>query len=854
MAANAINMGGPGSVSFPTAAPRRAAAEDKRQANPKDFSDIGVNEADRRVLLDCIREYRNSWMANRIELFRIWSRNSLFRKGIQILGWDPSSNAWFDALAAYRKSGEHDGEDTNLEPFISNVTLACCMIYTTTLTGGTPQTDVTPSNWRDPKDVAAAKKAAAAIRIVQRKNKMAQLVQKQFESHFDFGCYFRHVRAVTAGDLAGWDKVASYSDFEVRPGARMKCMRCGSETPVDGAGTGSGPGSGLGSGKLMNCPGCGSPMGSESYYGEGEGAYTSLKMDGVKEQPRAGVRISIEPPTRVDAAPWAETVCESPLLVWELEQDVGEAKMQNPDFADQISGGISSPTSPQAELEKLRRQEIYSVAGSQTVDTSGSTATRSSAWLQPAAFYRTGDMAFGDRMREAFPKGLRMVNYGEATTEIEAAEVGKEWTHCPVMKGYGLYPPSVAERVVPFNMALNRANETVDDHARRSSTGINVAAAGFIDGDKMNRQKHPPGFVITVPTSVNGKDQPIGNIMAHYDTPIDAQMWDYPMRIITQMLLVALLPPQLSGGGTQENVPTFGGQSQMLDQAISVFRGLWNMAKAEQAEADSNTLYWLQKLVKAGAIQEMWEVKKGKGGAFQSNVVNGADLMGDVEFEPNEDQGLPVSPEQLRSVMQTIFEQIGAGNEAAVQIADEPENAEMMISSIAPGLVAPTEAQREKTLGDLAMLCEQQGDPGGEAPLAAEPDMSDNLPVAIEVCERYLQENARSLKTALDGSWQRCQKYLEQARDMDAAKKAADAKRQQMVQAAGQPPQKGPDPQVQGEMQQLLTVAGPAIQRLLQLAQMDPMATKGTATAQVSAAKEILDTTVDAARLAAGGK
>jgi hypothetical protein len=845
MASTAINMAGPGGVSFPTA-PARPSGKDKPKPNAKDFSDIGVSEDDRRTLLDILRQYRNSWSPNRIENFRIWSRNSLFRKGVQILGWDPGGNCWFDALAEYRKSGDHDGEDTGLEPFISNMTLACGMIYTTTLTGATPQTVVTPADWRNPQDVATAKKAAAAVRIVQKKNKIAQLVQEQFESQFDFGCYFRHVRAVTAGDLAGWDKVASYADFEVKPGPRMKCPRCGTERPLQGAGNNLNG--------LMQCPRCGAGLGPECYYGEGEGGYTSLKMAGMNEVPRAGVRISIETPMRVDGAPWAKTVGESPILVWEREIDIGEARMLNPDVADALTGGMPSATSPQAELEKLRRLEIYSVEGAQTVDTGQSTVTDSEAWMQPCSFYRTGDRDFGDRMREAFPKGLRIVNMGETTTDIEPAEVTKEWTHCPVMKGYGLYPPSPAERVVPFNMALNRANETVDDFARRGSTGLNLAAAGFIDVDKMNKRPLPPGRLVTVPTSVNGKDRPIGEIIAHYDTPIAAQMWDYPMRIISQMMLVALLPPQLSGGGTQEDVPTMGGQQQMLERAMAVFRGLWGMAKAEQAEADGNVLYWLQKLVKVGAIQEMWEVKKGKGGAFQPNAVAGSELTGDVEFEPDEDQGLPATPEQLRAVMQMIFEQIGQGNMAAAQIADEPENAEMMISSLAPGMVAPTEAQREKTLGDLASLCDQPGDPTGEAALASEPDVSDDLTIAIEVCERYLQQNARSMKKALDGAWQRCQRYLEQARDLDAAKKTAQAKRQTAIQAASAPPQPGPDQGTQAELKEMIAAAQQAIPLLLKIGAMDPALTKATATAQVSALKEIVDTTVDAAKLAAGGK
>jgi len=514
---------------------------------------------------------------------------------------------------------------------------------------------------------------------------------------------------------------------------------------------------------------------------------------------------------------------------------------------------MSSSTSPQAELEKLRRQEIYSVSGTQTVDISQSTVTCSEAWLQPCAFYRSGDIDFGDRMREAFPKGLRMVNMGETTTEIEPAEMVKEWTHCPVMKGYGLFPPSPAERIVPFNMALNRANETVDDYARRGSTGLNVAAAGFIDADKMNKAPMPPGRITLIPTSVNGKDRPIGEVMAHFSMPIDAKMWDYPMMIITQMLLVALLPPQLSGGGTQEDVPTFGGQQQMLERAMAAFRGLWSMAKEEQAEADANVIYWLKKLVKAGAIQELWDVKKSRGGAYSATTVNGADLMGDVEFAPDQDQGLPATPEQLRRVMEMVFKECGASqNQAAIQIVDEPENAEMMISTLAPGMTAPTESQREKTLADLAMLCEQKDDPTGEAPLGAEPALSDNLTQAIETCEKYLQENAKGMTTAMDGSWQRCQRYLEQTRDLEAAKRAAQAKRELAVQVASKPPEQGPGQAVQGEMQELIAAAAQAVPLLLKIAAMDPALTKGTATAQVSAAKEIVDTTVKAADAVAG--
>ena len=54
---------------------------------------------------------------------------------------------------------------------------------------------------------------------------------------------------------------------------------------------------------------------------------------------------------------------------------------------------------------------------------------------------------------------------------------------------------------------------------------------------------------------------------------------------------------------------------------------------------------------------------------------------------------------------------------------------------------------------------------------------------------------------------------------------------------------------MQQEFQLLMQQAAPAILRLAQIAQMDPSLTKGTASAQVSAGKEIVDTTVKAADL-----
>lgn len=832
-------------VNFPDPASQQT--RQPRQQS-RDWSHLGVSDADRSELLECIRLYRDSWMADRIERFRIWTRNSLFRKGVQVLGWDPGANNWIDLLAWYRQSGRGKDEDTNLEPFISNVTLTCCNAFVTTLCGATPKTVILPNDVRVGADVVTAKAAKTAIQIVQRMNRMPRLIRKQFEMQFDFGCYFKHVRAVIDGDFAGWDKQAYFEDFQVTPGPRMKCMRCGTESSLDGLQQAS-------QGQLPNCPNCGAPLGPESFYGGGEGSYTSLKMAGMREVPRAGVRISVHSPLEVDGDPKAEVVAQTPVLPYEREIDIGEARMMFPDCADSIREGAVSNTSSNAEYERLRRLEIYSTAGGQTADTNQSSVTFSEVWMQPQAFYRTGRKEFGDRMREAFPKGLCIANLGEETVDIREAQMTKEWTHCGLMEGYGLYPPAIAERVVPFNRRINAANQTVDTHAQTGSLGINVARASSLDTDRINKVKMDRSAILPIPDKINGEPKPIGEIFAHFDTPVEPQMWSYARMLYEFLMLIAELPPQVAGTGTTDGVDTAQGQDQMLQRALTIFRGYWENAKSEQVEADENTLHWLKKLIKAGAIQELWDVSESAGGGFSNETVAAQQLTGNARFRPDEDQGLPSTPEMLRSTIQSIFAQVGEGNPAAIAWMDEPANQEMAISSLVPGSVAPTEGQRIKTLSDLAMIVEMQVDPVNAAntPLPVMPDRSDDPQVAKEVTERYMQENAQ-LRFDGKGTWQRLLAYLDACLELDTQKKIDDAQRQMRIGQAGQPQKPGPSPNEQAMIGKVQTLAMQMLDVIAQQAQTDPMVTKGTLTAQVTAAKEAIEKGLEVTEMVSGNK
>jgi hypothetical protein len=841
----------------PSTLGQQAPAAQEAKPGKRDFSHLGVSDQDRRDLLECVRLYRDSWMTNRLELFRIWSRNSLFRKGIQVLGWDPGTGNWFDALAYYRESGAAaPGEDTDLEPFITNVTLTCCNAWTGILAVGVPTTVVEPSDSRVPKDVRAAKSAKVALETIHRQNGADDEQLEAYENQFDFGCFFRHVRAVFDGDLFGWDQQAYFEDLQVKPPARMKCKNCAAETPLSDLAAAPGGG-------MPECPGCGEALGQDSYYAEGEGGYMSLQMAGTREVPRAGVKETVHDPREIDMDPKARRVRQTPVLASEHEIDVGEARMMFPDLCDSIQEGMTSPTSANAEYERFRRLEGYAAAGNQTSDLNQSSVTYSEVWMQPQSFYRKGDKAFGDRMKKAFPRGLMIANLGEETTEIRKACLSKEWTHCGVQRGFGAYPPAIAERVVPFNRRINSANQTLDEYAQTGSLGLNFGRASMLDTKKITGQKLAPQTIIPLPDKINGEPRPMAEIFAHFDTPIMAQMWTYAQQLYTFLMLVAELPPQVSGGGTQPGVDTGMGQAQMLDRALTIFRRYWTGGKRERSEADENCIYWLKELMKVGAVGELWDVEQDQGGSFKNKAVNPADLDGNCRFRLDPALDLPVTPEELRDAIAKIYDSLNNQNPAGAEWFDDPDNQEMAISALVPGSRSPSEAQRLKTLGDLARLAELTAEPP-EPQMAADgkpgfpqlpvmPSLSDDLVRSESIAAEYLRDNADK---QWDGTptWKWWQLYYDAIGEMQALKQAKQAQRQQKVQQAGAPPQQPMDPTVEGEMKQLLQVSGPAIQRLLQLASLDPMATKGTATAQVSAAKEIVDTTVDAAKLATGGK
>ena len=213
--------------------------------------------------------------------------------------------------------------------------------------------------------------------------------------------------------------------------------------------------------------------------------------------------------------------------------------------------------------------------------------------------------------------------------------------------------------------------------------------------------------MIPIPMRVNGEPRPMGEVFAHFDLPINPALWDYPHMLMTFCELIIGIPRQMSGNGTQKDVETLGGQQTQLDRAATVLKPYWENVQDEHAMASQNAIECLQALMKTGAVKQIREVVESRGGAFQNKEVKWDQMQGNVEFQVDESQGiLPVSPDELRTAIQAMFEELSKNNPAAAEWFAVPANQDLALSTMLPGSVLPDEAQRLKTEADIQTIIE----------------------------------------------------------------------------------------------------------------------------------------------------
>lgn len=804
-----------------------------------------TSEEEQRIVAEIIMPFRTQWATDRIMKMPSYLKNTEFDRGKQILGWDPISRTYFDAIGWARQNNQ-EADYSYLEKYVNNITQTCRRNFTAAVARAVPPVIVRPESAENLADMTTAKAAQEAISIIEEANGAKAMLGLEAQYLYLYGVYFKWTRFVIDGNWVGYKDVPQYGPVQAKlSDDHYHCASCGTDTDE----------SALAQSQGMKCPQCGKPLGPQDFE-EGESSADVIGNTGTTKKPNGLPKWSVFSPLQVDTDPTKEQICEVPLLALEWEADASEVRATFPDQADEIEEGVESQTDDNASYSRLVRTMNYSSAFSVTADIFQARGTFSLIWVQPNSYWRIAkDKAFVQKLQSLFPGGMKVTMYGPLVLNIEKAILAKEWTACKLHRGYGLYPPSVADNVVPFNERFNQVSNILDDYMERCSTGITIVDPRRLDIREMSGKPLTGGVLNPIPSIGEGVTQPLENAIFHFSFQMDPELYSYLDRLWNYCQIISGIPPQVSGTGTTPGVETGKGQKQMLDQAMGPLGDIYDGIKDEHAMAGQNAIECLQVNMKyTGSI---WQVIEENGSEFRDNYVHLDEMQGRVRVKASTDEGLPMSAEQKRAWCAQIMEMAEKENPAAIAWLDETANQQLLNDYWGlPGSVSPGAAQRSKTLQDIRRLLQapptpkvgpdgkQMIDPDDGSPMFT-PSIAPNkwvedYIVLLPTIDQFCAENC-DVKDQNPLGWANIIAFKKLALDYQSQVQGHMNLLKANAAKQGQP-QSAPNPGIQQAEAMLLKDGIGAVSALAAAGEV-PVTAKTTG-APVQANKEILDTLV----------
>jgi hypothetical protein len=828
-----------GSTGMPQAKPSIAHGPDNPQIETSEQQEQRLQLPDgyEAKIVETITTYRTGWAPDRLLRIPGWMRNVLMFRGSQLIEYDPSSNTYVDVIAYNRANGKAQAEDTCLEKYSNNITQMLEGGFSAVIAGEVPSVIVKPENAEILADVTTAKASQEAISIIERMNGADRMLLSESNMLYLWGVYFKQTRAVLDGDWAGWDYEDTFGSITVTKPDRYHCFNCGTDTPAQQ----------FPQGQAKTCPKCGAALGPESFYPAEQSQ--QIARTGQRRVPRAMVKWDVHGPMEIDVDPMAQSLSETAILSFDREIDIGALRLTYPAIFERITDGAEVGTTPNASYERLRRNEVTSMGWGYTSDSQNQKPTLSMNWMQPSSYGRIGDKQFSLWMQQNFPDGAKVTLIGTVVADIRKANLTKEWTACKLHQNVGMYPESIADLVVPFNIRLNDVMDEIDDWMQRCAAGMTIYDSNKIDRREMAGRVMSPGVLNGVQTKGAGVDKPLAESIMQFKFELDPQVFQYPPMLIQMAETISGVTPQTFGGGGQEGIETASGQKQSLNTALSRLNVYWKEVKYEHSQAAQNALECLQKLMEAGAVGELWDVVQANGSEFRNNYVNWNKMQGHIKVYQDVDQGLPQTPEQIRETLSSFVKMANEDGSIAKEMFDCVPNQEMVVSILGPpGAVLPQAAQRSRTLQAINTLMEnnyiavqdpQTGQQVNQLPVVPEKDVED-FPVLRDTMRLFWQENG-DYKKSNPGGWQRTLEYYQMALELEAQAAAEEAQRSLRVKQAGTPPPPPPNPTMQAAQNLLLQDAADEVENLQRISHLPPLGQNGSEAAQVSAGGKILD-------------
>lgn len=810
----------------------------------------GLTEEDQQRLIALVRRYKDQWSQDRIVLMQRCLQNLEFFKGNQFISFGAGQADFFDSTGwgGGGQNGAHaeDSDDSDLYQYCNNFYQMLATGFVAALCPQVPKSKWLPEDAEQLADTTTAEAAQTLISIVEQQNREQSLLKQQLLYLYATGAVFRHTRYVVDADRAGTKTEPIFNETEVQLAPdRKHCFGCGQTQDP----------------QSTQCQQCAQPMGDDSFF-PAEYGPMQVKV-GETKVPNGMVAQNLYSPLEVDCDPAANNLRQTPILNLEVEVHLAALRAAYPDMYEQIQSSATSELSQNGSIDRIARQQVYAQTMPYTATLTDSKPTLSRTWIQPWAFDLEDDKEFGERMRQNFPEGLMLINTGATFLNAVAANMSKEWTWAGTHEGFGLFPPSIGDIVVPFQKRYNDMANILHDFMDRCSGGVTLANADLIDSKAFQGKPLLSGVLNPVKLKRTGApgSASLKDALYQFQFEMHQEAFAYLDKLAYNAQMFAGIPPQVYGGEGDKDIQTFGGQQQQLNSALGKLNIYWENLKEEHAQADELAV----NCAKDNLTDDMKRVVQDKGSAFRNEYVRLDDLQGSTRAYPDTDQGLPVTAAELRQRWMDLM-QAAAKNPVAQAIFDDPSNQEQAALALGvPNMVIAGSAMRQKVLqiidkllksGPLPNGMDQNGQPITQ-PTIMPDTLIDDFTVLKATVRQYCQENSDLPDENPDG-WQNLLAYYTAAIAAETAQLGqAEISKGKValagIQASHPPPP--PKPQLSPADQSLLnavrTDGAQAMQDLVDIGKMPPLQQGQSLQAQVAAANALLQLAAKVEQIAA---
>ena len=693
-----------------------------------------LQEALRRLVFQFSTE---SELSRRQEIRRIKQAHQFWR-GLQYLWWNERDQNWH--LPFEQKLMDNSSlDDLPRYEFVTNIYQAFGLSLVSVLSQDVPRVRFFPSSAQAEEDVAAAKAATEVAALVERNNRIGNLIVEEAFHLWTDGKVGAYVRFVVDGQRFGFHPETQMAARQVKLGADVYvCPACGAETPAGEEAAGAlhaapaadgqpraeleqaglaaqpfdfAPGKHVAPGANAATPGVG--RGFSPDMNDGREAASSLPQaaaEGAGPQQHAVAAPCAACGALLTAADYvaAETItvpsAQTRLRVpngQEVVSIVGGLELKTPPWAGEMheypyiqwntevhqarlraayphaAGKIGPPvaTSMQ-EYERLARL-AQSQGGPLTEggDFNINLITFQRTWLRPWAFFSLDDKALRDELLQLFPDGAYAAFAGDAYCESRNESMDDHWRVLHALPGDG----SSGRPALGDSLisVQERFNTLSNLQVETYEYGVPpiYADSEVLDFDALQNQTAEPG------AHYPARAKPGQPLAAGFFQPAPAEV---PPDLAQHAAnLMGPIAQFLTGafpalfGGAMSNTDTAAGYAMARDQAMGRIGLVWRRMKFFHADV----MLLGVDCFRRNRPQDVEVTLLGAGAAFESKWIRLADLKGNLFSYPETDEQYPTLWAQQRGVLLQLL----ANPDPQIQaVLAHPENMALLEAADRP--------------------------------------------------------------------------------------------------------------------------------------------------------------------------